>query len=275
MNTNGTYLQKALAFVLSVIFWLFVYKIGHGATNTILSPTRIVFDKTSGTLKEFTVTNTGKETVKYTLSIIDMRMRDDGKLEPVAQPITGQLSAIKYLFVYPEQFELAPNESHIVKVRLSATPSKEAGEYRSHLYLKQEKTGTSASDAARGITMPVIVRTGELTARATISGISLKLVNDDAPLLQLTVNRDGNASLYGDINVSFIDSTGKATTVGAVKGTAVYTPNKQRTFSIKLNGQQGIDYHHGKLKVEYAGSSVSAPSAPIQTPLAESEYVLQ
>lgn len=251
--TNGTLWQKTIAFVLSVIFWLFVYKIGHAANTTTLSPTRIVFDNSGTTIKEFTVTNSSNETVKYSLSLIDMRMKEDGKLEAIASSLADASSASKYLFVYPDRFELAPNESRTIKVRLTSLPA--AGEYRSHLYVRKEKAGTAEGEAVKGVTMPIIIRSGELSANAAAAGISLKLI-DGSQFLQLTVNRDGNMSLYGDINVSFLNSTGKSVNVASLKGTAIYTPNTQRVFTIKLDQQPGINYQSGKFQVEYAGSSI-------------------
>jgi hypothetical protein len=93
MNTNRALLQKTVAFILSVIFWLFVYRIGHAQTS--LSPTRIVFSQANAadpTLKQVVVTNTSAEPITYKLSLIEMRMNDEGKLESSIVPAAGQLS---------------------------------------------------------------------------------------------------------------------------------------------------------------------------------------
>ncbi|MES2702219.1 MAG: hypothetical protein V4649_06245 [Bacteroidota bacterium] len=267
-----------MAFILSMIFFLLVYKPGHSQTRTTLSPTRIVFDASGNTLKDFTVTNSSRDTVRYLFSLIEMRMNEKGKLEAVPMCDQGQLCASKLLFIYPEMVDLAPGEARIVKVRYTAAAGMASGEYRSHIYVRQQKgagrTAITNNDLAdlKGITMPVMVRVGEVQAQAAIAPLALQFTND-TPALKLNITRSGNMSLYGDINVLFVDTLGRATNIGNVKGTAIYTPNTSREYVVKLKPVPGINYQAGKLKVEYAGAATAAVLCSADRPSAIGEGV--
>ena len=65
-------------------------------------------------------------------------------------------------------------------------------------------------------------------------------------------NRTGNMSVYGDVKVIHVSRQGVNTLVGEAKGVSVYTPNSKRIFIINLDKAMGVDFHEGKIKVEYA-----------------------
>jgi hypothetical protein len=166
---------------------------------------------------------------------------------------------------------LAPHQQQAVKVRLNAVATLPDGEYRSHISIR-ERHGNETI-VAKATTVPVIIRSGSLAAQATIGEIKFNIAND-TPVLQVTVGRSGNMSLYGDFSVSLVDTAGHTVKVADIKGTALYTPNTQRVFNIKLKQQQDMDYHTGKLLIEYAGCSMTAVCDPLSTPHATGEYVL-
>jgi hypothetical protein len=103
-----------------------------------------------------------------------------------------------------------------------------------------------------GISIPVIIRVGENTTKVEFSNLSLDRPKDLAPVLNMTINRTGNMSVYGDINVDFISPEGKVTRVATVNGLAVYTPTLKRQHHMELNKIPGIDYHSGKLHITFS-----------------------
>jgi P pilus assembly chaperone PapD len=251
--------------------------------DLMIMPRRIVFEGNKKS-QELTLANTGKDTAKYTVSIVQFRMKEDGAFESITEPDPGQNFADKYLRFFPRTVTLAPNESQIVKVQLTKADKLAPGEYRSHIYFravpKQKPLGeedapadtTSISVklvAVFGITIPAIIQVGESDMKVSISDISLQMTSDNIPRLNMTFNRTGNMSAYGDVSIDYIAPDGKSTQVGIVKGMAVYTPNKLRRLWIDLNKVAGVDYKTGKLHVVF-----STPTDLKSSKIAEADFVL-
>jgi hypothetical protein len=110
-----------------------------------------------------------------------------------------------------------------------------------------------------GITIPVIIRVGESTAKVTLNDLALDVVNDTIPRISIVFNRTGNMSVYGDIAVDYISAQGKITRVGIANGVAVYTPNTKRRFQFNLNKVPGVDFRAGTLRVIYSAASDVKP----------------
>ncbi|MEI6434454.1 MAG: molecular chaperone [Bacteroidota bacterium] len=252
--------------------------------NLLILPRRVVFE---GNVKsqDLTLANTGNDTAKYQVSIVQMRMKDDGSFEQITTPDEGQFFAEKYLRFYPRTVTLAPKKSQIVKMQFAKSAKMEPGEYRSHIYFRavpktralgeNELVRDSASVTARlvpvfGITIPVIIRIGEPTTKVTMTDMSVEMVKDTLPKLKMTFNRAGNFSVYGDMIVTYISKDGKETKVASVKGVAVYTPNLSRRFQCNLDRIPGVDYKSGKLHIVF--------TTPVDTKLqklAEADYILK
>lgn len=210
--------------------------------------------------------NSGKDSVRYLISVVQMRMKEEGGFETINQPDSGQQFAGKYFRFFPRSVVLAPNEAQSIKIQLINTKGLESGEYRSHIYFRSEpdkkplgeeesiKDSTSITVnlvAVFGISIPVIIRVGESTTQVNLSDASFELKKDSIPSLKVTFNRTGNMSVYGDISVDHISLQGKVTRIGIVKGLAIYTPNLVRQFNLVLDKNAGIDYSNGKLQIAY------------------------
>jgi hypothetical protein len=233
--------------------------------DLLLYPKRIVFEgsKKSQTLN---LANSGKDTVRYLISVIQIRMKKDGGFENISQADSGQYFADKYFRFFPRSVVLAPNEAQSVKIQLVSNSERQTGEYRSHIYFRAEplkkplgeaapiKDSTSISvnlTAIFGISIPIIIRVGESTTGVTISNASFQFQKDSIPNLKASFHRTGNMSVYGDISVDHISVQGKETRIGTVKGMAIYTPNLVRDFDLVLDKNAGVDYRKGKLRIAY------------------------
>jgi len=241
--------------------------------NLLITPRRVVFEGNKRT-EDLNLANTGQDTATYNVSLVEYRMKDDGSFEQITEPDPGQNFADKYIRFFPRTVTLAPNEAQVVKMQLFRTAELPAGEYRSHIYFRAvpKQTALGEEDKMRdtttlsvklvpifGITIPVIIRVGESNTKVTLSDLSFEIVNDTLPRFTLTFNRSGNMSVYGDIQVNHIAPDGKSTTVGMIRGIAVYTPNPIRRVKLDLNRIPGIDFKSGKLVVIYSGSVDAKP----------------
>jgi len=271
--------RKDSALLISLLFMLLLMYssdiIAQG--NLLITPRRVVFEGPKRS-QELNLANTGKDTAKYVISFIQVRMKDDGSFETITEPDPGQKFADRFLRFFPRMVTLGPNEAQVIKVQLTKTNELQQGEYRSHIYFRavpderplgEEAIKDSTTIAIKltpifGITIPVIIRVGASDVKVAISDLSVSLPADSLPRMKFTLNRTGNMSVYGDINVDYITPDGKVIPAGSIKGLAVYTPNLLRKVWIDLSKAAGIDYHTGKLRV-----TLSAPSEEKSVKLAE------
>ncbi len=233
--------------------------------DLLLYPKRIIFDGTKRS-QTLNLANTGKDTVRYLISIVETRMKEDGSFETITVPDSGQRFADPFLRFFPRNVVLGPNEAQAVKIQVVNSGALEQGEYRSHIYFRAqpaekplgengEPPAVSAISvsltAIFGITIPVIIRAGESTAHVTLTDPVLEWKNDSVPSLHVNFNRTGNMSVYGDLTVDYISVENKVTSLGAAKGLALYTPNTLRHFNVELDKNPGLHVHQGKLRIVY------------------------
>jgi hypothetical protein len=240
--------------------------------NLLLLPRRVIFEG-SKRYEELNLANSGKDTARYVISLMHVRMKEDGGFEEISQPDSGERFADRFIRFFPHSVELAPGESQVVKIQLTKINELASGEYRSHLYFRaipdkpllgEEKPATDSGISIRlipifGISIPVIIRIGPSVTQVRLSDLSVQMTEDTIPVLAMTFNRTGNMSVYGDISVYYTSAGGKTTPAGTAKGIAVYTPNPARRFLLTLDKKPGIDYRSGRLSVEYSTGDEGHP----------------
>lgn len=254
-------MNKKLLLPLLLIFCFSTPLLAQG--DLMIMPKRLVFDGSQRS-QEINLANTGQDTAVYAISFINFKMTDEGNFEEVEKPEEGQRFATDFLRYFPRRVTLAPNEAQTIRVQLTRTGNLEPGEYRSHMYFRavEEQTALGSEEAEEaegisiniktvfGISIPVIVRHGVSTTKVELSDIFLD-TSGKIPKINLVINRSGNMSVYGNLNVLHISPEGKETEVGAVKGVSVYTPNKKRNFSFELRNTEGIHLDNGILQISY------------------------
>jgi hypothetical protein len=256
-----------------LLFFLCIISIHASSQGDLLiTPHRVVLEGNKQ-IEEIMVANIGLDTAFYAISLIEYRMTDDGSLQEITEPVPGQKFASPILRYFPRSIELAPNESQVVRVQVRRMPNQEEGEYRSHLYFRgvpqQEPLGLEAeADTTAigirlipiyGISIPVIVRIGNLSASCTIGELALEQKEEGSPVLKLVLNRQGTKSVYGDLTVDYVSPTEERINVGKVRGIAVYTPNTVRRFSMPLTVPEGVNLNNGKLVVRFSDANEAKP----------------
>lgn len=231
--------------------------------NLLISPRRIVFEGSRRTA-ELNLANTGKDTAKYVMSTMEIHMKEDGSFEIIeASDSVGPSFATPYIRFFPRSVILGPNEAQTVKMQVVRASELNVGEYRSHLYFraitdphplgdstaKKDSTVTVSLKPTFGISIPVIIRIGENNTQTTLSDIAFK--GGEEPGVQLMINRNGNMSVYGNLQVEHVAQNGAVTNVGLAKGLAVYTCINRRQFSLPLDKSAGVDFKNGVLRFTY------------------------
>jgi hypothetical protein len=237
----------------------------QGVGDLLVAPTRVVLENTKRTA-EVNLLNTGNKPATYRISFIHQRMNEEGKLEEVVTPGPDEKFADDLVRFTPRQVVLEPHVAQLVRIQMRLPADLAAGEYRSHLLFRAvpvaapeaEEKGYGDAKGINikitpiyGISIPVIVRTGETSAVAKFEGLQFAQTPEGAPVVVGKLNRTGNASVYGQVLVTFAPKGGPFRTVAQVNGLAVYTPNATRNFAVRLAPPEGTKLANGILKVTY------------------------
>jgi hypothetical protein len=275
LKVNGIVILTGLILLILLPFHL----VAQG--DLLITPRRIVFEGNK-TNQEINLANTGQDTAVYAISFVQYRMTEAGTFEQIEEPDPGQLFADRYLRYFPRTVTLPPNESQVVRMQLRRMPDMQPGEYRSHLYFRavpverplgeEDLLADTTAIGIRltpifGITIPVIIRSGELSADVTLEELKMEMQNDTIPTLNMTFNRQGEKSVFGDIHVDWVPPRGSKVEVGVVRGIAVYTPNSMRRFRMNLRAPEGVDFSTGKLVVRYIDGSDTSDAVFAETEL--------
>jgi hypothetical protein len=180
----------------------------------LVSPSYVLFDGHVRS-KSLLLSNRGVTTETYRITIVNRLQIADGQLVATEKPPEGEGFAAPLLRYAPHEVMLSPNKPQTVRLLLQMPADLPDGEYRSHILFQQVPTETASESlplpnapglsvsirAVFGVTIPVIVRKGQLAATASLSDLRLTQSADDQPALALRINRAGSRSLRGDLAV--------------------------------------------------------------------------
>ncbi len=234
------------------------------AGGLVVSPTRVVLVG-DGAGAKLVVRNTRASTTTYRLSLVRMRMGERGAMRFADEARTGELFADGLVRFSPAVLKLAPGLDHAVRLKVRLPHGVGPGEYRSHLLFRPVDVPGEADavaseedvvgDGARsgplvGVTVPVIVRVGDVSAEVRITSLTVRGTAESARL-EVVLERSGSASIYGDLAVRLESDGARTELVGGLAGLAVYVPNERRIVEILLRLPEATPAGERRLRVEY------------------------
>ena len=234
---------------------------GHGsqaqaAGGLLVAPTRLVFEGRTRAAY-ITLVNRGTERTTYRISVVERRMLEDGLFEVAEEAQPGELFATDLIRYAPRRVVLEPKVPQTIRILVRKPRDLPAGEYRSHLRFltipdasieqpadSPHIPGDGISVRIRavfGVTIPVIVRHGDIDADIAITDAEFQPAGENAagpvagPVLTVRFARSGEKSVYGDVKVTLLGEDGEEQTIGLVRGMAVYSPNPSRTVRVPID----------------------------------------
>ena len=239
----------------------------YAVAQLMVTPTRVVFEGNERT-KQVNLINNGADTGRFKISFVRKNMTAEGGLKAIEENEPGLYSDEMVRFS-PRLVTLAPGQSQTVRLMLRKKSGTADGEYRSHMMF-QSLPDAATTDVSHltsentdklsiqlipvvGITIPVIVRQGNLSEDVSLSGFEIKQANTvkAQSVLSLQINREGNKSTYGDFRVYFTPKGGVPMVIGRLNGVAVYTSINSRTLDIQLQIPSGFSLSNGEIHVTY------------------------
>ena len=215
-----------------------------GIGDLLVAPTRIVLDGRKGA--EIILNNIGDEPATYRVSVDFRRMDEQGELEDVAQPTAADQTAADMIVYAPRRITLAPREPQAIRIAARPPQGLPDGEYRIHLLFRAIPPATPVVQASAnapekglrfqltpvyGVTIPVIVRLGNLQATAGIADVHLDK-NGGNSNISLELTRNGSRSTFGEVRVL---KAGVKDPIALQKAVAVYTEVGRRHVSVPVN----------------------------------------
>jgi hypothetical protein len=238
--------------------------------DLLLVPQRIVFED-QDRAATLTLVNNGADTETYRISWKQLHQLPDGQYSEIQTPGPGEHFADDMIRYSPRQITLAPGETQTVRLMLRKPPDLAVGEYRSHLAFTAEPRQIQAPAAAGpaggnsrgvgvqlafvyGVSIPVIVRQGQLNASATLA-MSVKPSSSGYDIAA-TIGRSGTESLYGDLVANYVPpGGGKPVQLQEVDGVSVLLPNNQRSATIGVTLTPEQHRAGGQLELLYRAPS--------------------
>jgi len=229
-----------------------------GVGDLLVAPTRIVLDGRKGA--EVILNNIGEEPATYRVSVEFRRMTEKGELVDVTTPTDADKKAEDMIVYAPRKVTLAPREPQAIRIVARAPQGLPDGEYRVHMLFRAIPPATPVVQTpgeqpkgvqfkltpVYGVTIPVIVRLGNLQASAGIANVQLEK-KDGAPAIGLDLTRQGTRSTYGEVRVL---KAGYKDPIAFMKGVAIYTEVGKRHVSLLLP-ESAKAAASGQVTVEY------------------------
>ena len=229
-----------------------------GVGDLLVAPTRIVLDGRRGT--EVILNNIGDQTATYRVSVEFRRMTADGRLEDVNEPNTAEKLAEEMLIYAPRRVTLAPRQPQSIRITARPPQGIPDGEYRVHLLFRaippanpvvarpiEAPKGLSfALTPVYGVTIPVIVRLGQLQATAGIANVHLD-TQEGKPVVAMNLSRQGSRSTFGEVRVF---KAGIKDPVAQARSVAVYTEVGARSVAVPISDDFKGDIR-GPVTIQY------------------------
>jgi P pilus assembly chaperone PapD len=229
--------------------------------DLLVAPTRVIIS--GGGTSEVILSNIGSKPATYRIALELRRMLPDGDLDDIEQANANgtEQAALGMIRYAPRRITLAPGAPQ--SVRISARPGADLpdGEYRVHMSFRAipDAVPVEASEAGDpgqglqirlqpvyGVTIPVIVRKGQLEAAATIANPQV-VREGSGTFLKLDLTRKGARSVYGELAVI---ARGVKEPVFLARGIAVYPELERRSVELQVSPEQAAKLK-GPLRIEY------------------------
>jgi P pilus assembly chaperone PapD len=214
-----------------------------GVGDVLVAQTLVVLDGRRGS--DIVLNNIGDEPASYRISVEFRRMTPDGKLADVTVPTPQEKAAEDMIVFAPRRVTLAPHQPQSIRIAARPAQGLPDGEYRIHLLFRAIPPATPVAPAngepvkglhlqlipIYGVTIPVIVRLGNLQVQAAISNVHLD-ESDGKPEIALDLSRSGTRSTFGDVRVF---KPGVKDPIALQKAVALYTEIGERHMEIPVD----------------------------------------
>jgi P pilus assembly chaperone PapD len=196
---------------------------------------------------ELTVLNLMNRAGTFRVELVHYVQDENGVYEGVEEPLNPNFDPQKIVRFSPRQFRIESGGRQKIRISLRKPADLPEGEYRFHvkatrLAQEDEKRALDPDNvnvvANIGVTIPVVVRHGKIDSSAKLSDVKIVRASPETknrPELHVKIERSGNASTLGVIEVFWQGSSNKEKRIGYIKNMNVFTDVERRFAKIPLS----------------------------------------
>jgi hypothetical protein len=212
----------------------------------LVNPKRIVLsDGERGAALD--LLNEGDQLVRYQIFFEQKIMTADGAIVDLPEDKQNGVYAKDMIRYSPRRVDIAGGGRQTIRIAARRPKDLVDGEYLSHLVFKEipikkerekkdgDETFSVSINPVLKIAIPIIVRKGELSAVAALKSPRFDIDDSKNGSVLFQLVGDGDASLYGDVEVFEIIDGEVRDRVAYSKGVALYTNLEERLVRQRLN----------------------------------------
>lgn len=231
--------------------------------DLLVAPTRVVM---SASGSQVVLSNIGEKPATYRITLELRRMTPNGDTVdvPESDATPQERAALDMVRYAPRRITLQPNQPQAVRISARPPEGLVDGEYRVHMSFRAipdvtpvaapEQGGEAPSaqglsirlTPVYGITIPVIVRKGQLEGGATLANPRVEHTGTTSQL-HLDLGRIGARSIYGEVRVI---APGRRDPIMLVRGIAIYPEVSARKLVLPVATEQ-LPLLRGPVRIEY------------------------
>ncbi len=262
----------------TLVLYVFVSLVGGLGQQTCqaqgvsVTPLRVLFD---GRTRSTTVFLSNRTPIanSYRIELVNRRMLSDGNIVPAEEAMPGEYFADRLISFSPRRVTIAPHAAQTIRllVRRPRGDIPDDVEFRTHMSIRsipptprledienlervieEERIAVHPRVTVETI-IPVIVRFGDPEAQIRITNPRFALHDPELGYSTLTVDleRSGERSVYGDLEVFHTPIGGSEESIFVTRGLAIYSPLDLRTKRIRFRDVDPARLTSGTLRIRY------------------------
>jgi P pilus assembly chaperone PapD len=210
---------------------------------------------------EITILNLSDKEETYSLKTLNYKQDTAGVYKTLEEPLSPLFDPTEVLRMSPRTFTLPPMGKQKVRLSFRRPADLPDGEYRFHILAIADKKNQTAQKADKkvsigvginlGISIPIIVRQGDLSAAGKLENIVLKTPSETKskkPEVTFKAVRSGTASTLGRIDVAWRPQGGEWDNIGFITNFNLFDEINERYGSIAL---EKMPLGTGELRLSY------------------------
>jgi len=250
--------------LIGLFSFIYIMSFTYNAQARIDMLPRIVVIDSRERAGELTILNLFNESSTFRMGLINYRQDEQGVYTKLETPLNPAFDPDQIVRFSPRQFELNKGGRQKVRMSIRKPANLPEGEYRFHikaLRLANISEDTRANEpvvqmhANVGVVIPVIVRHGNVQGRAKLVNpqiIEHTRTKNGRPALKVSIERSGNASTIGALEVTWEQSGERPIRLGEIANMNVFTEINRRSVEVPLSN---LPYGQGNIRVRYVKGS--------------------
>ena len=261
-------MKKTCSSLLSIIFLCsFLAPLyAEGNKSVLIAPTRVILEGRT-TASNVRLINPNDTARKYRISLVAVRMDENGVRTIVDAPDEKESHAISLFRFSPRQVTIPPGDSQVVRIKVLKSKDLPDGEYRAHLKVepvpdKRDNTESGDNNSQENIgvkinivyqvSIPIFYRKG-ISETEAVPGQPVLMPPDGQkdPFVEFRLERKGLFSIFADIFLyHFPKEGGKKEKIGETLGVAGYTPVTSQIVRIPVSMENAARLSGGQIQIE-------------------------